>query len=71
MIKLKTTMKKLITMIIILSAVTGAQAQKSLHDFTVKSINGKDYDLAQLKGKKATGGEHRFKVRINPTVQRT
>ncbi len=52
MIKLKTTMKKLITMIIILSAVTGAQAQKSLHDFTVKSINGKDYDLAQLKGKK-------------------
>ncbi len=52
MIKLKTTMKKLITMIIILSAVTGAQAQKSLHDFTVKSIDRKDYDLAQLKGKK-------------------
>ncbi len=52
MIKLKTTMKKLITMIIILSVVTGAQAQQSLHDFTVKSIDGKDYDLAQLKGKK-------------------
>ena len=26
--------------------------QMSLHDFTVKSIDGKDFDLSQLKGKK-------------------
>ena len=27
-------------------------AQKSFYDFTVKDINGKDYPLSQLKGKK-------------------
>ena len=27
-------------------------AQKTFHDFVVKDINGKDFDLAQLKGKK-------------------
>lgn len=26
--------------------------QKTFHDFTVKTIDGKDYDLSQLKGKK-------------------
>ena len=71
MIKLKTTMKKLITMIIILSAVTGAQAQQSLHDFTVKSIDGERLRFSTTRRQKSTGGEHRFKMRINPTVQRT
>lgn len=46
-------MKTLITMLIILTTALTSNAQiKSLHDFTVKSINGKDFDLSQFKGKK-------------------
>jgi len=32
--------------------VTVAQSQKTLYDFNVKSIDGNDFDLSQLKGKK-------------------
>ena len=31
---------------------TTVQAQKSFHDFTVKDINGNEFDLSQFKGKK-------------------
>jgi len=46
-------MKKNIIMFIIIIATINTNAQtKSLHDFTVKSIDGGDFDLSQLKGKK-------------------
>ncbi len=35
-----------------LMIATGLHAQKSFHDFTVKDINGDDFPLSQLKGKK-------------------
>ncbi len=35
-----------------LSDTAKAQDQKSLYDFKVKSLDGSDYDLTQLKGKK-------------------
>ena len=46
-------MKKnvLITVLLILLMGTG-YAQTSFYDFTVKDINGEDYSLSQLKGKK-------------------
>jgi len=34
------------------SALTPAQDRKTLYDFSVNSINGNDYNLSQLKGKK-------------------
>ena len=37
---------------ILLLASLSLQAQKSFHDFVVKDINGEDFPLAQLKGKK-------------------
>jgi len=39
-------------LIIFLCAITYAQDINSFHDYTVKTIDGKDYDLSQLKGKK-------------------
>jgi glutathione peroxidase len=39
-------------MIITLSGFLVAQNHKTLYDFKVKSIDGHDFDLAQLKGKK-------------------
>ncbi len=46
-------MKKLIliTVIIMISILNGT-AQKSFYDFKVKAIDGKDFDLSSLKGKK-------------------
>ena len=41
----------LITMIV-MNTGSNAQTNKSLHDFTVETLDGKQYDLAQLKGKK-------------------
>jgi len=37
---------------IMLFAVMAMNAQKTFHDFTVKDINGNDFPLSQLKGKK-------------------
>lgn len=46
-------MKNIITMLIIVTATLNINAQSnSLHDFIVKSIDGEDFDLSQLKGKK-------------------
>ncbi|KJF45006.1 MULTISPECIES: glutathione peroxidase [Draconibacterium] len=45
-------MKKLIFINVLLLAVITAFGQSSLHDFTVKDIEGKDFDLSTLKGKK-------------------
>ena len=41
----------LITGLLIIMMGTG-YAQTAFYDFTVKDINGKDYSLSQLKGKK-------------------
>ncbi len=46
-------MKNILTILILITAAMTSNAQtKSLHDFTVKSIDGEDFDLSQLKGKK-------------------
>ncbi|WP_163321890.1 glutathione peroxidase [Draconibacterium mangrovi] len=45
-------MKKLILINVLLLAVITAFGQSSLHDFTVKDIEGNDFDLSSLKGKK-------------------
>ena len=47
-------MKTLISIILITSGLmlANGQSRKTLYDFTVKDINGKDFDLSQLKGKK-------------------
>ncbi len=45
-------MKKLSVLLTLLSFVVMGFAQKSFHDFVVKDINGQDFDLKQLKGKK-------------------
>jgi len=37
---------------IILTATSMSAQTKTFHDFTVKDINGKQYDLSQLEGKK-------------------
>lgn len=49
-------MKRLVTLVCVfclaLLMAQGAQAQQKLHDFVVKSIDGKDFSLSSLKGKK-------------------
>ena len=45
-------MKKLILINILFLAVITAFGQSSLHDFVVKDIEGNDFDLSSLKGKK-------------------
>jgi len=47
-------MKKIISILIvcILTATSVFAQTKTLHDFTVKNINGEQYDLSLLKGKK-------------------
>lgn len=46
-------MKTIIILVLALLPVLGmAQAQQSFYDFKVKSIDGKDFDLSALKGKK-------------------
>lgn len=47
-------MKKISILVgLLILATTGIMAQtKTLHDFKVKDIDGKDFDLASLKGKK-------------------
>lgn len=42
----------LLLMAISMSIVTLSAQQKNFHDFTVKSIDGKDFPLSSLKGKK-------------------
>ena len=48
-------MKKIIGLFTIMFSIFSSQAyevpQKSLHEFTVKDIDGKDYDLKSLEGK--------------------
>ena len=45
-------MKKTILLFIILTSSTFVFGQKSFYDFKVTDINGKTFDLSQLKGKK-------------------
>lgn len=46
-------MKKIICILLILMAMTSACAQnKSLYDFKVTDIDGKEFDMSTLKGKK-------------------
>ncbi len=45
-------MKYIIITTLALLSITNMYSQKTLYDFTVKDINGKDYPLSQLKGKK-------------------
>ncbi|MCF8331127.1 MAG: glutathione peroxidase [Bacteroidales bacterium] len=45
-------MKKLFPLLAILLITTAMTAQNTFYDFTVKDINGKDFDFSQLKGKK-------------------
>lgn len=46
-------MKTIISIIVMLAfSFSGAVQGKSFYDFTVKTIDGKDFNLSQLKGKK-------------------
>jgi len=47
-------MKYVAILITIIAMNTGldTQSQKSFHDFTIETLDGKEYDLSQLKGKK-------------------
>ncbi|MEZ5107060.1 MAG: glutathione peroxidase [Draconibacterium sp.] len=45
-------MKKLMSIISLVLLVTTGFAQKSFYDFKVKDIDGNDFDLSTLKGKK-------------------
>lgn len=46
-------MKRNIVLVMLVFLIAGTlHAQKSFHDFTVKDINGNDFPLSQLKGKK-------------------
>ena len=46
-------MKSFILMVITMMCVVSLEAQnKSFYDFTVKTIDGKDFPLSSLKGKK-------------------
>ena len=45
-------MKKITLVFVLFMAVLTVFAQQSFYDFKVKTIDGKDFDLASLKGKK-------------------
>jgi glutathione peroxidase len=48
-------MKKLLAVLIMIAAITGvnsASAQKNFYDFTVKTIDGEDFEMYKLRGKK-------------------
>ena len=45
-------MKRLVLILSIVIMTVTAMAQQSFYDFKVKDIDGKDFDLASLKGKK-------------------
>jgi len=42
----------ILSFIVILTSINSMAQNKKFHDFTVKSIDGKEYPLSQLKGKK-------------------
>jgi len=43
---------KLLLMLLITNCVMGQNKEMNLHDFITKTIDGKEYNLSQLKGKK-------------------
>lgn len=45
-------MKQITLIIIFMTAIFSVTGQKSFHDFIVEDINGNEFDLSQLKGKK-------------------
>ena len=45
-------MKQITLIIIFMAAIFSVTGQKSFHDFIVEDINGNEFDLSQLKGKK-------------------
>jgi glutathione peroxidase len=45
-------MKSIISLLSIITLALGVSAQSGFYSFTVKDINGKDFPLSQLKGKK-------------------
>ena len=49
---MRTPLHLKIVILTILTFTLKAQDMKTLHDFTMNTIDGKAYDLARLKGKK-------------------
>jgi glutathione peroxidase len=45
-------MKKTILLLVVIFSISSVQAQQSFHNFKVKTIDGKQFDFSQLKGKK-------------------
>ena len=41
---------------------------KSIHQFTVQDINGENFDMASLKGKKGNDCKYSVQMRTNPAV---
>ena len=58
-------------MIIVFTMIAGiVSAQQSFHDFTVKDIDGNDYALSQLKGKKVLVVNTASKCGLTPHYQK-
>lgn len=62
-------MKSFILMVIAMVCVVSLEAQnKSFYDFTVRTIDGKEFPLSSLKGKKSAGSECSFQMRTDSTI---
>lgn len=61
-------MKSFILMVIAMVCAVSLEAQsKSFYDFTVRTIDGKEFPLSSLKGESA-GSECSFQMRTDSTI---
>jgi glutathione peroxidase len=65
-----TTMKTLTFIFLMLFSVSGVFAQQNFHDFVVKDIDGKDFPLSSLKGKKVMVVNTASKCGLTPQYEK-
>jgi len=63
-------MKKITLLLSLICAVTLISAQTSFHDFKVKNIEGSDFDLSSLKGKKVLVVNTASKCGLTPQYEK-